>query len=59
MEEDTENPDYEEQAKTKAEIIAIEARLPALLEAAKDNSVKKRTLQRLFSFGRVFRLQRS
>ena len=47
MEEDTENPDYEEQAKTKAEIIAIEARLPALLEAAKDNSVKEEDLAKV------------
>lgn len=47
MEEDTENPDYEEQAKTKAEIIAIEAKLPALLEAAKDNSVKEEDLAKV------------
>lgn len=47
MEEDTENPDYEEQAKTKAEIIAIEARLPTLLEAAKDNSVKEEDLAKV------------
>lgn len=47
MEEDTENPDYEEQAKTKADIIAIEARLPALLEAAKDNSVKEEDLAKV------------
>ncbi len=47
MEEDTENPDYEEQAKTKAEIIAIEAKLPALLKAAKDNSVKEEDLAKV------------
>lgn len=47
MEADTENPDYEEQAKMKAEIIAIEARLPALLEAAKNNSVTEEDLAKV------------
>lgn len=47
MEEDTENPDYEEQAKTKAEIIAIQEKLPALRKAAKDNNVKEEDLAKV------------
>ena len=38
-ESETENPDYEEQAKVKSEIMNEEARLPELQEAAKDNQV--------------------
>ncbi|NLL62802.1 MAG: ATP-dependent Clp protease ATP-binding subunit [Ruminococcaceae bacterium] len=47
MEADTENPDYEEQAKVKAEIIAIEADLPKLLEKAKDNDVLEEDLAKV------------
>ncbi len=39
IESDTEHPDYEEQAKTKQEILELEGQLPALQEAAKDNRV--------------------
>ncbi len=47
MEADTENPDYEEQAKIKGEIITIESRLPELLELAKDNQVKEEDLAKV------------
>lgn len=39
MEENTENPDYEAQAKLKEEISSLENRMPALREAASDNQV--------------------
>ena len=41
LEAETENPDYEEQAKVKSEIMAEESKLPALQEAAKDNQVTR------------------
>lgn len=47
MEADTENPDYEEQAKIKGEIITIEAKLPELLELAKDNQVTEEDLAKV------------
>ncbi len=47
METETEDPDYEEQAKVKAEIIAIEAKLPELLEAARDNNVTEDDLAKV------------
>lgn len=47
MEAETENPDYEEQAKTKAEILAFEQELPKLQEAAADNEVKEEDLAKV------------
>ncbi|MCQ2488753.1 MAG: ATP-dependent Clp protease ATP-binding subunit [Clostridia bacterium] len=47
MEEETENPDYEEQAKTKAEILAFEQKLPELQKAAADNEVKEEDLAKV------------
>ena len=47
MEAETENPDYEEQAKTKAEIIAMETKLPEILEKAKDNQVTEEDLAKV------------
>ncbi len=44
LEAETENPDYEEQAKVKSEIMAAESNLPALQEAAKDNQVTEADL---------------
>ena len=44
LEAETENPDYEEQAKLKSEIMTEEAKLPALQEAAKDNQVLEEDL---------------
>ncbi|MBO4383308.1 MAG: ATP-dependent Clp protease ATP-binding subunit, partial [Clostridia bacterium] len=44
LEAETENPDYEEQAKIKSEIMNEEARLPELQEAAKDNQVLEEDL---------------
>ncbi|MEE1292963.1 MAG: ATP-dependent Clp protease ATP-binding subunit [Acutalibacteraceae bacterium] len=44
LEAETENPDYEEQAKVKSEIMAEESKLPALQEAAKDNQVTEADL---------------
>lgn len=47
LEAETENPDYEEQAKVKSEIMNEEAKLPALQEAAKDNQVLEEDLGRV------------
>lgn len=47
MEEETEDPDYEEQAKTKAEILAFEQKLPELQKAAADNEVKEEDLAKV------------
>ncbi|MBQ0135531.1 MAG: ATP-dependent Clp protease ATP-binding subunit [Oscillospiraceae bacterium] len=47
MEEETEDPDYEEQAKTKAEILAFEQKLPELQKAASDNEVKEEDLAKV------------
>lgn len=44
LEEDTEQPDYEEQAKVKAELLTLEAKLPELEEKAKDNQVLEEDL---------------
>ncbi len=44
LEAETENPDYEEQAKVKSEIMTEEAKLPELQEAAKDNQVLEEDL---------------
>lgn len=44
LEADTEHPDYEEQANVKSEISALEAKLPALQEAAKNNQVLQEDL---------------
>lgn len=44
LEGETESPDYEAQAKVKAEISTLEAGLPALQEAAKDNQVLEEDL---------------
>lgn len=44
LEAETENPDYEEQAKVKSEIMTEEAKLPELQEAAKDNQVREEDL---------------
>ncbi len=44
LEAETEKPDYEAQAKVKAEISALEATLPGLREAAKDNQVLEEDL---------------
>ena len=44
LEAETENPDYEEQAILKSEIMNEEARLPELQEAAKDNQVLEEDL---------------
>ena len=47
MEAETENPDYEEQAKTKAEILAFEQKLPDLQKAAADNAVTEEDLAKV------------
>ena len=47
LEAETENPDYEEQAKIKAEILSVEKELPALQEAAKDNQVLEEDLAKV------------
>ena len=47
MEAETENPDYEEQAKTKAEILAFEQKLPELQKAASDNLVTEEDLAKV------------
>lgn len=47
MEADTENPDYEEQAKAKAEISSFEAKLPELQKAAADNAVTEEDLAKV------------
>ncbi len=47
LEAETENPDYECQAKVKAAIIQLESELPALQEAAKDNQVLEEDLARV------------
>ncbi len=47
MEAETENPDYEEQAKTKAEISAFEQKLPELQKAAADNQVLEEDLAKV------------
>ena len=47
MEAETENPDYEEQAKAKAEILAFEAKLPELQKEAADNTVTEEDLAKV------------
>ncbi|MGN0446676.1 MAG: AAA family ATPase, partial [Acutalibacteraceae bacterium] len=44
LESDTENPDYEEQARLKSEILSMENEMPALKEAASDNQVTEADL---------------
>ena len=46
---DTENPDYEEIAKVKADIMQCESQLPALKEKAEDNFVTEDDLARVIS----------
>ena len=47
LEAETEEPDYEEQAKVKAEIMAFEQKLPDLQTAAKDNNVTEEDLAKV------------
>ena len=49
LEADTENPDYEQQAKLKSEILSFEAKIPELREAAKDNQVLESDLGKVIN----------
>ena len=49
LEADTENPDYEQQAKLKSEILSFEAKIPELEEAAKDNQVLESDLGKVIN----------
>ena len=49
LEADTENPDYEQQAKLKSEILSFEAKIPELKEAAKDNQVLESDLGKVIN----------
>ncbi|MCQ2486448.1 MAG: ATP-dependent Clp protease ATP-binding subunit [Clostridia bacterium] len=49
LEADTENPDYEQQAKLKSEILSFESKIPELEEAAKDNQVLESDLGKVIN----------